>query len=258
MKKALIIGINYIGSSNELYGCINDAVNIKNFIKDYGFNDVVLMTEISEDPSKIPYQSNIIYQMKKLISEAQIGDSLFIHYSGHGASIIDKSGDEDDGKDETIVPLDLKLIIDDDLRKILVDPLPKGVKLTCIFDCCHSGTGLDLKYSYITGGGFSREDKKEEYGIKIDKHYKDSQGDVILFSGCKDNQYSADTVFNNQAQGAMTFAFISTIKKLRNKNKLTYVSIIKNLQKFLKQNGYQQIPQLSSGKFLNLLDTFEI
>ena len=31
-KKALIIGVNYTGTSEELGGCINDAVRIKAFI----------------------------------------------------------------------------------------------------------------------------------------------------------------------------------------------------------------------------------
>lgn len=28
-KKALLIGINYTGTSNELYGCINDTISVK-------------------------------------------------------------------------------------------------------------------------------------------------------------------------------------------------------------------------------------
>ena len=34
------------------------------------------------------------------------GDYLFFHYSGHGGQQADKDGDEADGKDETLVPLD--------------------------------------------------------------------------------------------------------------------------------------------------------
>ena len=38
-KKALIIGINYFGSKHQLNGCINDAMNIRNFlIQDRGFS----------------------------------------------------------------------------------------------------------------------------------------------------------------------------------------------------------------------------
>jgi len=49
-RKALIIGINYFGSSHQLNGCINDAMNIRNFlIQDRGFSgaphDMVLLTD---------------------------------------------------------------------------------------------------------------------------------------------------------------------------------------------------------------------
>jgi hypothetical protein len=38
-RKALIIGINYFGSSHQLNGCVNDAKNIRNFlVQDRGFS----------------------------------------------------------------------------------------------------------------------------------------------------------------------------------------------------------------------------
>lgn len=37
---------------------------------------------------------------------AKAGDSLFMHYSGHGGSVKDHTGDEEDQKDETMVPVD--------------------------------------------------------------------------------------------------------------------------------------------------------
>ena len=63
----------------------------------------------------------------------------------------DKNGDEADGLDETILPLDHEdagQIIDDELLQRLVLPLPKGCKLTALMDCCHSGTALDLPYIF--------------------------------------------------------------------------------------------------------------
>ena len=43
-------------------------------------------------------------------------------------------------------------IRDDDLFKKLVCAMPKGVTMTCVFDCCHSGTVLDLPYVFIGDG----------------------------------------------------------------------------------------------------------
>lgn len=41
-----------------------------------------------------------------LVHGAKAGDSLFMHYSGHGGSVKDHAGDEEDGKDETMIPVD--------------------------------------------------------------------------------------------------------------------------------------------------------
>ncbi|EIM89372.1 uncharacterized protein STEHIDRAFT_167179 [Stereum hirsutum FP-91666 SS1] len=48
--------------------------------------------------------------------------------------------------DEILISSDFQQIVDDDLRKHLVDPLPTGSRLTAIFDSCHSGTMLDLPH----------------------------------------------------------------------------------------------------------------
>ncbi len=41
-----------------------------------------------------------------MVEGAQAGDNLFMHYSGHGGNMRDDNGDEKDGMDETLVPLD--------------------------------------------------------------------------------------------------------------------------------------------------------
>ncbi len=75
--------------------------------------------------------------------------------AGHGSRVRDQDGDEDDGYDETLVPVDFQRsgqIRDDDIFKILVKPLRAGVTMTCLMDCCHSGTVLDLPYRFTADG----------------------------------------------------------------------------------------------------------
>ena len=53
----------------------------------------------------------------------------------------DGEGDEVDGYDETICPVDYASsgqIVDDEMNALLVQRLPPGVRLTAIFDSCHS------------------------------------------------------------------------------------------------------------------------
>jgi hypothetical protein len=259
MKKALLIGINYIGTNAELRGCINDVINIKKFlINDYGFteDEIVMLTETSR--KKYPSRENIIKYMKWLVQDNDENSRLFIHYSGHGSYTIDRNGDERDGRDETICPVDYStkgMIVDDELKKILVNPLKKGAKLTCLFDCCHSGTVLDLRCNYK----MAINNRRNSYTIDIDNHYKSTVGDVMLFSGCQDRQTSADAYEEGTNQGAMTYSFLKMIEKLKNKNKTpTVQNIMKNLSFFIKARGYTQTPQLSTGKLIDLNQKFNI
>ena len=144
-------------------------------------------------------------------------------------------------------------ITDDVLRELLVDPIEKvkNVKLTCLLDCCHSGTLLDMRYNYKV----SHRPMTSSYNIVKDKHYKKTNNKIVVFSGCMDKQYSADAWIDKKAQGAMTWGFIKIINQYKKKN-LTYKKFISSLQALLKKNGYDQIPQLSSGNFLELKETF--
>jgi metacaspase-1 len=62
---------------------------------------------------------------------------------------------QEDGYDETLVPVDYASagqIRDDDLFQVLVGAMPSGVVVTCVMDCCHSGTVLDLPYQFVADG----------------------------------------------------------------------------------------------------------
>ncbi|GES94526.1 peptidase C14 [Rhizophagus clarus] len=292
-KRAVLIGINYYHSEYQLRGCINDVSNIKNFITgNYGFEEsnMKILTDEQLDPELIPTRENIIKAIKWLVHDPQANDSYFFHYSGHGGQVEDEAGDEEDGFDETIMPVDFMTngqIIDDELHALMVAPLPKGVRLTVIFDCCHSGTVLDLPYIYSTRGvlketnilalggksllnaGFSyiKGDKNsamntlKELKNTAAEHQKlrrknietkGSPADVIMFSGCKDAQTSADAQEAGEATGAMSYALIKSLKA--NKNP-TYQELLNSIRDVLKTK-YAQKPQLSASHEMNMNDKF--
>ena len=139
-----------------------------------------------------------------------------------------------------------KLLIRVQLHKTLVTPLNPAARLTILFDCCHSGSAVELPYVYrpdangqvnlvdnvkqgiklataaynLVHGGFSAakvNDAKaliggaksffaslhhrpagemNEDGLADDhfvEDWKNEGMDVWMFSGCADNQTSADT-----------------------------------------------------------------
>lgn len=176
-RKALLIGINYLNKPYQLNGCINDAKYILDFLKqNYDFKDenCKVMTDDTEDKTLIPTKENIIKNMKWLVEDAKSGDSLFFHYSGHGLSIKDENGDEIDGMDESILPVDYEeqgVILDDDIHDMIVKPLPKGCLLTALADCCHSGTVLDLPFIYKCNGEIESVQEMDEEDRKTTQEY---------------------------------------------------------------------------------------
>jgi metacaspase-1 len=148
--------------------------------------------------------------------------------AGHGGQTKDLDGDEDDGYDEVIYPVDFRTaghIVDDEMHRVMVASLQPGVRLTAIFDSCHSGSALDLPYIYSTQGvlkepnlakeagqgllGIVSSYAKKDFGGMLtsasglfkkvtqgDDVYqrnlrtKTSPADVIMWSGSKDTQTS--------------------------------------------------------------------
>ncbi|KAF9963138.1 Ca(2+)-dependent cysteine protease [Modicella reniformis] len=282
-KRALFIGINYFGQQNELRGCINDVRNIKKFvIERFGFKeeDTIALTDDQEDSNRIPTHANIIAAMKWLVHDARPDDS------GHGGQTRDEDGDEDDGYDETIYPVDHEdagFIVDDIMHEIMVGSLPEGCRLTAIMDCCHSGSALDLPYIYSTTGNIKEPNVLADVGLGVldagvaymkgdmggmlrglgglgkklwahknrdkDLETKSSPADCIMFSGCKDTQTSADAHEQGFGMtGAMTFSFISA---LTDKPQQSYLELLNSIRDILRSK-YEQKPQLSSSHPVDL------
>jgi len=171
----------------------------------------------------------------------QPGDALFFHFSGHGAQQEDPHGYEEDGMNETILPIDFKsagMITDDQISDMIVKHLPEGVRLTAVMDCCHSGSGLDLPFTWVPGRGWQEA---------VNPYH--SAGDVQMFSGCEDDDTSSDVSSRyGAAGGAMTTAFCDV---LRNNPAPPYPVLMDLLHQQLRRNRMKQRPQLTSTQPFN-------
>ncbi|KAK4401869.1 Metacaspase-1 [Sesamum angolense] len=157
----------------------------------------------------------------------------------HGLRQRDFQGDEIDGFDETICPLDFQSngnILDNYINKAIVRPLIPGVTLHAIVDCCHSGTMLDLPHVYNINTG-KWDDNRPPSGT-----YKGTSGGrAICFSACEDYQQAADTTVSGfqtekEMTGAMTHTFIRAIEEAVASNKqITYQGILDSMHETLKQ-----------------------
>jgi hypothetical protein len=237
-KKALLIGINYTGTQNELYGCINDANCIKERISQKGFNSISIMTDLT---SLKATKNNILNEFKNLLTNSQDGDLLFFLYSGHGSYTLDRNNDENTGYDQLIVPCDFNMILDDELKSIIQTYLKPSITLFAMFDSCFSGSVLDLRYQYMDSLNYDNftENIKET----------ETRGNVLMISGCSDYQTSADAVINNKSTGAMTWSLLEALKQNPN---CSWRELVKSMRNLLKTSEFDQIPQLSSGTFENI------
>ncbi|PRQ57128.1 putative Caspase-like domain-containing protein [Rosa chinensis] len=239
-KKAVICGISYRYSRHELKGCINDAKNMRYLLMSkfkFPEDSICMLTEEETHPYKIPYKNNIRMALDWLVQGCQPGDSLVFHYSGHGSRQLDYDGDEVDGYDETLCPLDFEtqgMIDDDEINAAIVRPIPHGVKLHAIIDSCHSGTILDLPFlcRMNMGGIYVWEDHRPPSGVWKGT----SGGEVISISGCDDYQTSAETSALSKitSTGAMIFCFIQAIE---NGQAATYGSLLNSMRSTIRSMG---------------------
>jgi len=332
-KKALLVGINYIGTERELKGCINDVNNLFYFVTSrFGFprSSVLTLTdnpqhaqlaldpyqgqpgsdaegsgsssgsdnENDEDidrrdryndynrpqqqqqqqqqqggkkptalhqmmsyaqsgsftgpyhPSRqtttpqqysgqltsdhvLPTRQTMLNGIHWLVQDARPGDTLFFFYSGHGGQTRDTSGDESDGMDDTICPLDYQTagtIIDDDLHRYLVASLPEGCRLIAVMDCCHSGSVLDLPFSIPA---------QQKRGTLQNMR----GGLVTCLAGCLDNQQSADMSIGGHFTGALSYALISVMEgALTRGESVTYARLLQEIKRVLSEHP-SKIPQ---------------
>ena len=231
MRKALLVGINYTGTPYQLFGCINDVVNMGSYLqKVRKYNSFIIMTDTTTIK---PTRSNILAGFRALLQGAKSGDELWFHFSGHGTLVNDASRDEESGQDSCICPIDVAragFISDDVIRSNLAALVPKGVRLYMVLDACHSGTGCDLRYKYddsiyltsrlttlpekYVPNDWSLQQTNYEF-----KRYDKTAGEVFCISGCQDEQTSADAFLGGQASGVVTYLLLNC---LNNNSESTY------------------------------------
>lgn len=108
-RRAVLIGINYVGQQGELSGCHNDAKNIKKYLIDvHGFLEDDIVCLFDDGYHRSPTRANITAALQNLTAESYSGDVAFVHYSGHGGFVEDDNGDEDDRYDVTMIPVDFQ------------------------------------------------------------------------------------------------------------------------------------------------------
>ena len=205
LKKGISIhiGLEYIdpehyGEDGALRTCGKDCLDMKAIAEAQNFDSTTVL--LNEEGTRDAVTRAIADAATKLVA----GDMLFVSYSGHGGSVPDESGDEEDGKDESWCLFD-GFLLDDELHALWTR-FEEGVRIMVVSDSCHSGTitkvapGEDpstmivSKYFpdeeaekvYLKHKGFYEKVKAEAVAFN-DKEVKAS---VKLIAGCQDVESS--------------------------------------------------------------------
>jgi len=261
VKKALVVGVDYVGQSCGLSGCASDAYAWAEYLDGQGYEVTLLVDDSKPDVedrqvwaskhgpphSDPPTRAAILRHLVGLVtSEAT---EVMFTFSGHGSQMADGTHEEADGKDEVLCPVDMRdhrtggVITDDALRGVWQSLRPSQ-QARAVHDCCHSGTGMDLPYQLYDRGGtgfrFIREGGEE------------TPAHVLLLAGCQDSQTSAESGSYNSAtgqhesRGALSVATIQTLKE-RN-GRVGAAQLLGDVRAKLKNRRMTQIAQLSSGR----------
>jgi len=190
----LILALDYPGTGHELT-CTADGNNIKKLAEASGVSDITMLQNNEAN------KENVLYHIQEVSARCEEGDYFVFNYSGHGANVKDKDGDEADGEDEALCLVTPEgelswpdFLTDDDFAEALTSNVPHGVKILILCDCCHSGTIGDFKSECWDGVT------------------------AISLSGCTDNETSGDT----GRGGIFTHAMLLAIEGLQKKGKDDY------------------------------------
>lgn len=229
-RKALIVGIQYKGTPDEVGGSFNDLKYWKDFLENRGYE----ITKLREEDAT---KDRIKDEFRDLVRNAQAGDHLFFSFTGHGGQIEDSDDSESDGEDERLVTYDSGKIVDDFLKK-KVSNLPAGVIFNGVICACHAGTPFDLKYNYRYCRG---ENGEKIYKSYADGNYDDIPTKVMILSPCGDSGNTYTHMYSGKKHGLLIAAFMD-----RFDSTLTYRKLLKSLWKYYEDVGKTSVvPRLS-------------
>ena len=226
---SLHIGVNvvdpntYIPAPQVLAGCVNDANAMQNIASGQGFQTRTMLDQQATSGA-------VLTALSQMASMSVAGDIALITYAGHGGQVPDSNSDEEDGYDETWCLYD-RQVLDDELHR-MYSQFPAGSRIVVVSDSCHSGTVARMVLALATREALVRNPLGREFwgeqvnvpklrprSMPLSTCLADSErrrdlyasvqalsgggdrnaslsAELILISGCQDNQLSSDGDFN--------------------------------------------------------------
>ena len=280
-NRALLIGIDDYRVINDLRLAEGDATRMReSLIKYAGFKDENTRLLLGKSATK----KGIRQAFKEvLIDRVKPGDKALFYFSGHGVQIADKTGQEEDGKDEMLCAQDSAMhtyytfVRDNELGKWM-DQVNTTNKIV-ILDCCHSGTATRaligfgeqseniprVKAFYPGPNVEIRESTFEEmrqYDPDLteaalamltdagSRGADNSSGFEAAISGCRDDQVSMESP--SVGGGVLTNYIIESLRSadsdIDSDGIVTVDELWESARRRIQKKGWKQEPQFSGAK----------
>lgn len=223
-KRAFLVGISHYDTAltgyqwNNING-VEDVNLLSPILKKQGFQTTSLLDEQA-------IYDNIIRQLSSFIKSTKKGDIVYLHFSTHGQPVEDLNGDEEDGWDEAIVPIDAykmykkgnyegkKHLLDDQLNEYVKQLRKKiGTKgfLYVVIDACHAGTSSRTNDETVRGTkvGFTYNNKVFKPSIQKKSHYKieanPKLSKVLFIEACRPDQVNTEIKVGDKRYGPLSY-----------------------------------------------------
>ena len=197
-RLALCIGIDAYAAPNTLQGCVNDSQEWEGLFRGMNCTVTALRNEAAT-------RATITKTLSDHVSQLKARDVFLFQYAGHGTQFDDDTGDEPDGKDEALCPVDMMtagFIRDDEIRAIL-NRVPAGALAIGFMDCCHSGSITRMMRDLKIGDANNKRPRAiDPTPEMIAVHRRTRKGGRtlapqtrrdILFAACRDDQVAFET-----------------------------------------------------------------
>ena len=229
-KRAFLVGISHYDTALTGYQWNNingvEDVNLLNpVLKKQGFTTTTLLDEQATF-------NNIISQITQFTNKTKKGDIVYLHFSTHGQPVEDLSGDEEDGWDESIVPIDAYKIYKRDVyegkKHLTDDMLNKYVRklrekigatgfLYVVIDACHAGTSSRANDETIRGThvGFTYNNRVFKPSTSKKSHYRieasAKQSNVLFLEACRPDQVNTEIKVDGKRYGPLSYNIAQTL-----------------------------------------------
>jgi len=254
-KRAFLIGISHYDTAltgyqwNNING-VEDVNLLGSVLKNQGFTATTLLDEQATF-------DNIVSRITQFTNKTKKGDIVYLHFSAHGQPIEDLNGDEEDGWDESIVPVDAYKMfkkgvyegqkhLTDDLFNKYVKRLREKIGPTgflyVVIDACHAGTSSRANDEAVRGThvGFTYNNKVFKPSVTKRSNYiveaSAKMSNVLFIEACRPDQVNMEIKVDSKRYGPLSYHIAQTLKS----NPLSQKAddFLNNLKTSILNNGH--------------------